>query len=592
VLRPTLQSIPIVMAPWVVLSTHWKLEDVQAALNVTITLLSITFIFTSARFFWHSSASRISQHQDIPLSSLLTFTTLGEVTDVIGLLKAQLLQPRYVRLTVQCLFILFFSLSAIFAGPISRYSTKVGETARLRSVQGHLASRSLACDVNDQVKTHEVFTSLENSKFPRDQLLDFLPDTNTNWVYNPAEWNSTYSAACAVTPETPIQLNATGNYVNHTLLYLYYEIPGLWNVLSPRFRRKDIIHDMVYDGVRAPERGVWDDVIFWLYVELSPANASNEDNSSTQLTSISLIAVYMKGAPEFNLSLASASDFDWAFGVGKIPEAYYTKVECDIKRNRPREDNNYWEAYPQIRTNCDLAKEVDIYWSAGAIKPSGNGPEMTISIPSGDELFRFYQSWMIAKDTYYPYPFTREISVRLKTVELSIVFIVVCGLILFVVLLGILHCGVFKLRHRKILGGIPETKVDWFLQSVQEAQCSPSSQLNLQKSDENIPPDSRLTKQAKSPKETWAKATYTWRQDKTTNRKGWGKVEVGNHSLTLASSPPPTLQLGPGSRPSDPASSAPPAPSPIPPTTMGDRGQNEGLTPMKPTVATTEKEEE
>jgi hypothetical protein len=199
---------------------------------------------------------------------------------------------------------------------------------------------------------------------------------------------------------------------------------------------------------------------------------------------------------------------------------------------------------------------------------------------------------MIAKDTYYPYPFTRELSVRLKTVELSIVFIVVCGLILFVVLLGILHCAVFRLRHRKILGGLPETKVDWFLQSVQEAQCSASLQLNSQKSNENISPDNRLTEQAKSPKEIWAKATYTWQQDKTTNRRGLGKVEVGSHSLTLASSPSPAPQLGLGNRPSDPASSAPPAPSPVVPTTTEDRGQNEGLTPMKPTVATTEKEEE
>lgn len=197
------------MTAWVVLSTEWKLEDVQAVLNVIITILCAIFILTSSRFFWHRSANQISQDHDVHLTSLLTFPSLGEVIDIIDLFRAELFRPKYAILGAQCLIFVFFSLAAMLAGPISRYSTKVGQTVQTKSVQGRLASRSLSCDVNDNVRWRKVFASLENANFPFDQLLDFLPETELNWVYAKNDWNSTYSTECTFTPQTNITLNAT-----------------------------------------------------------------------------------------------------------------------------------------------------------------------------------------------------------------------------------------------------------------------------------------------------------------------------------------------------------------------------------------------
>ena len=277
---------------------------------------------------------------------------------------------------------------------------------------------------------------------------------------------------------------------------------------------------------------------------------------------ISLASIYMKDAPEFNLSALGESDKDWVFGVGEVPEAYYTKVECDINRNRPQDDN-YWEAYPQIRTNCDLSKQLDIYWSATAIQPSGKGYEMVVNIPSGEEIFRFYQSWMISKDTYYPYPSSRDISVSLNTVELSIVFIVICGFTILIVSLGMLHCFSFRLRHRGIVVGIPETKVDWLLQSVQEAQISASSQLDSVDLENATSHGNGPTKKSRSHNEAWKKAIFTRQKDRVMNHKGLGKVQVDSRSLAPASSSSPIPKLSPGYRSLDHDSSTRPAPAAI-----------------------------
>jgi len=68
--------------------------------------------------------------------------------------------------------------------------------------------------------------SLERAGFPYNQLLDFLPDTSTHWVYRPEEWNSPWSMNCRYTKSTPISLKTTGDCD-----YLYAEVPGLDKII-------------------------------------------------------------------------------------------------------------------------------------------------------------------------------------------------------------------------------------------------------------------------------------------------------------------------------------------------------------------------
>ncbi|KAK5064812.1 hypothetical protein LTR84_000646 [Exophiala bonariae] len=372
---------------------------------------------------------------------------------------------------------------------------------------------------------------------------------------------------CVTSPRISIEVETTGNYTDR-ILYLYDQIPALWTMLTPRFRRDDIIHQTWYDGLRNPERGVWEHVMIFQYVDMRNANESHEQNASTQETTISIGILYMENAPEYNLTMSEIDSQDWIFGIGRASQAYYSKVECDIRRNRP-EDNNLWEAYPQIRTNCNLAREMDAYWSVTAIVPAdGSGEKFAINMPSSEDLLRFYQSYMIAKDTYYPLPSTKQTSVRLSTVELSIAFIVVCGLILLVVIYGLLHWVLMRWKYRESLQSIPGTKVDWVLQSIQESRTVSTTQVESQNQLETrIFP---LAQVLESRRELWLGANYTAKQnaiaeafgrvysanptsvnEKTPNTEA---VDQGAQNTELSISASQAEQPGPGGTSSHPPS--------------------------------------
>jgi hypothetical protein len=508
------------MTAWVVLSTKWSLQDVQAGLNVVINVLCIIFTFTSSRYFWQKAAKKVTQGRDTHLTALLTLGTPGEIIDVIETFKTLLLRSRYAILSIQGFIIVFFGLAAMFAGPITRYSTRVGEITTKQLVHGRQATRSSSCDVNDVYVWHQAYTALENANFPLDRLLDFIPDNDTNWAYDTEDWDETYSLACSFTPQTTVNLNATGSYVNDSLLYMYDEIPGLWDILSPRFQRDDIIHDYFYDGIRDPDNGVWDEVIVWDYVVIEPSNVTNQDNATTQWQTLAftLAATYMANAPDYNLSAVVEGARDWVFGIGPIPQSFYTKVECDIKRNRPAGDSNYYEAYPELTTNCDLAQQTDVYWSPTAVQPATTSYDgrQIVNLPSGEEILRFYQAWMISKDTWYPNKASRRVSVRQSTVELSLVFIVICGLLILIVFIGLVYCLAFTLRHGKMLRGVPQTKIDWLLQALKEAQAAASSKTD--------------------PEEALKEARFQWQTDQGMKGKGLGRIWTNGNSIIVGAS--------------------------------------------------------
>jgi hypothetical protein len=66
--NPVLQKfISTVMAHfWFILSLGWPLEDVQAALNVLISVFSAIGIFTFARFCWQSATLHLTKQSRCP----------------------------------------------------------------------------------------------------------------------------------------------------------------------------------------------------------------------------------------------------------------------------------------------------------------------------------------------------------------------------------------------------------------------------------------------------------------------------------------------------------------------------------------------
>src|SRR5271163_4638633 len=95
-LWPVLQKfIPTVMAHfWFILSLTWPLEDVQAVLNVVVSVLSALAIFTFARFCWQNATLHLTKQQDVPVASLLSLTTPGEAFQVLWFLNFRSLSAK------------------------------------------------------------------------------------------------------------------------------------------------------------------------------------------------------------------------------------------------------------------------------------------------------------------------------------------------------------------------------------------------------------------------------------------------------------------------------------------------------------------
>jgi hypothetical protein len=188
-------------------------------------------IFVFARFCWQGTSTRVARSKNVRLSSLLSLSTPGEVLDVCLLLKFKLLSSRYMKLFAQCVVVISLSATAVLSGPIARYSTRRGHAIFPTEVHGSLATNEHNNIGYANVEWDQIEMSLNRAGFPTNQLLDFLPDTSTHWVYRPEEWNSTWSLTCQPTQSTSVSVVDTGNCT-----YLFAEMPGLQDVMPEAYQ--------------------------------------------------------------------------------------------------------------------------------------------------------------------------------------------------------------------------------------------------------------------------------------------------------------------------------------------------------------------
>ena len=197
---------------WIFLPQKWSLENVQAVINVVVSILSAVLIIVFAQIRWQWGATRITRQKQAKISSLLDISSPGEALDFIWLFRARALRKRYLPALLQCLAVIVLTLAATLSGPIARYSTKTREQIDRVKVNGSLALTGKPETQFDTATIKKTYDRLRDADFPTNQLLDFLPDPSIPWVYKLEEWNSTWAADCIFIPETKITLNATGNY--------------------------------------------------------------------------------------------------------------------------------------------------------------------------------------------------------------------------------------------------------------------------------------------------------------------------------------------------------------------------------------------
>jgi hypothetical protein len=451
---------------WIPLPATWKLEDVQAALNVIIAALSALGIFAFVRSCWLFGAKKVTRNNFAPLPSLLSLNTLGEALDIILLLRLRLLALRHLVILIQCLVVVCLSSTAILSGVISRYSTVRGRTVSQQRVPGLMASRQHNGMSYANVEWNLTHSRLDEAGFPRDRLLDFLPSNTVKWMYREDEWNSSWSFDCHLTPQTSIDLYVTDNCTGWP-----YEIPNINQVISYEEWTP------VVNGSRESSRsgGWWTssggfyntrttikDELLFIYALKGGDHTDSGDTFRSM--NISLASVHMH-----NLGRSQNSTDNCIFSKGPVESSSYTKIDCHLQQYGPVEDP-WTVAFPDVYYPGNVPEALTEYYQARFTQQSTSDSHITVITP--EEMVRFYQAYTIVKDVQYPQPVSRMMSVDRPVVLISTAFLTFAILVAFLIFLGLLNYGIFSLRHVTLTATIPQSKLDWMLQSI-EAEDRP-----------------------------------------------------------------------------------------------------------------------
>ncbi|KAH7317904.1 hypothetical protein BKA65DRAFT_609523 [Rhexocercosporidium sp. MPI-PUGE-AT-0058] len=447
---------------WITLSTHWELGNVRAVLAFLINILLAIGLWIISYASWKHGAAQAARTSRVPLLSLLSMSGLGDAVDSLSVISLSMGLKRLAGILVQATAIVILSVAVIISGPIARYSTRRGIEVQKQDVNGWLATTNHSSMDSALVRWNNTIERLKSANFPTDQLLDFLPDNRVEWQYESAEWNSSWAVSCTWTPQTEIALEATGNSSG----YLFDEVPGMRSVFPPETLKRgySIWQDWggAYEGT-----GVNKDVLLFTLAESDPELAVDENTGllrNHQPLHLVLGAFHLHNVPR------PEDPSTTNFGVGPIETSSYSMANCNIARAKGRTNDDLdldvvqHIAFPWTLDAASTVSAFKDFHQAGIAEQSFNGEP--IYLPSGEEMFRFYQAYMISKDTQYKQNVTRSISVEVPSVQLSVVALAL--LLLYVVFMAIvlLWAGLVMRVPKGIW--IPRTKVEWMMQGVRE----------------------------------------------------------------------------------------------------------------------------
>jgi hypothetical protein len=449
---------------WISLPAVLDLQDVQAALNVVVTVLSAFCVFVFARACWQTATAKIVKNRNVPLPALLSVNTLGEVYDVCRLLGLEILSSDYLRILAQCVVVTGLTVLAFASGPIVRYSTRLGRRLKTRDVPGLIANRLQSGIGHESVLWNTTWESLDKAGFPDDQLLDFLPNSTAEWQYVDSQWNSSWNLDCELTENTAIALTVVQTTCNN-LTTLNDQIPAFESIFPQNAMMRDNYSYPYtwFEGYQFTDNLTWSNLLMFRI-----AYAFLRNNSETGIwedMELTLMSVHMQGVPGVPFEETYCQ-----FYPGTIDSATFTKSFCKLKNRQPAQGKNPLEvAYPDHRSLDFVVKAYTDYFQGRYSRENIAGDPVTVITPH--DLIRFFQVYQITQDIQYKHPNKRVMDVKLEVVKLSTIFVILCGVATLLCVFGILRYGVFTLRNLKAVDRTPQSKLDWMIQSIEKSQA-------------------------------------------------------------------------------------------------------------------------
>ncbi|KAI8635634.1 hypothetical protein F5Y19DRAFT_408566 [Xylariaceae sp. FL1651] len=471
-------------AAWLTLPVAWDFANVQATLNIIISVLGTLAIWSFSRIWYQHGSSKIISRNNVALSSLCTVTSPGEAWDVFFFFKTRILEAQLLPLLTQGLVVILITAATILAGPIARFSLKTANVVLPRRVNGLLGEGgnrtgigTAGSIITGNVVWNSTINSLNAANFSYDQLLEYLPSSTTTWVYRAAEWNSTWSMQCDYTEETHLDINPNSTYSITDPIHAFPEFRETYDPLVLNFSKYRYSSDFCGWTQNQPGgllKAI--DVSWFVLLETEPTiDDQFVENQRDLHITLSVLTLHNTSFGYRNYTYGDRGTY---VAQSKPERASYTRVDCRVSR-APNNTETLYVAQPWTNDTASIVKGYADFYRLGLVQASASGRSVSPLPPL--QILRFYQAYMVTFLVLNELPVVRTLSVQYTATQLSAILLVAALLVSLFILGASVRYLLFNYRYKHDLSRsqIPDAKLDWMLHAFKNSKHVGEEDLGL-----------------------------------------------------------------------------------------------------------------
>ncbi|CAG7565983.1 unnamed protein product [Fusarium equiseti] len=435
---------------WITLPLAWNLGNTRAVTTLLISLLCVFGIWVLSYFRWKHYAAKVNRQALVGVFDLLVVSSAGDAMDTTTAVFKTGHWLTHVRLLLYCVLVVLLSIIGIAAGPIARYTIGYGFVIRDTKVPVAMATIDHTNIMSALVQWNSTINRLNDAGFPYTELLDFLPENGVDWQYRSSEWNSSWKMSCKYTPLTEFPVKAEW-VIPETVLD---EIPDVRLAYPSDIQEKlSTYREVSGQAGFFANRTVYQDLLVFVLLSTGSDPVLVQTNNETMR--MTFLAFHFHNIPRSNVR-------GRYFGIGAAEYSAYTQADCVIRQGRVLDPKHV--AYLWTEDTFSIAVAFGDFYRANIVDQSINNK--AIYHPTGQDLVRFFQAYMITKDTQYQHLVSRTITVRQRRIKVALIALLI--LVIYIIVLVMLLAWAFICCPIQKGIFVPRTKVDWVMEAVRE----------------------------------------------------------------------------------------------------------------------------
>jgi hypothetical protein len=255
-------------------------------INICIATIAICI-----RFIFRSQVKkRITSGQgEVSLWCVSPAVTSSEAFELRGVLARALMKGDFTFVFVSTFCIITAVVGA--AGTvISNHAVETNTVVRDAVVQGRLVTKEHSSLSGALVQVSARVDALTRANAPLAELFDFAPSDDSQWIYEPSQWNNTWKGSCSFAKHEAVELVV---YPTNSSEY-QDEIPLLGDYI-PSWATVDrskqgAAHVGFYKDALVNGTGAWRDMVVTYVFGSAPANGLGFSEQNTNISIVNYLA--------------------------------------------------------------------------------------------------------------------------------------------------------------------------------------------------------------------------------------------------------------------------------------------------------------